>query len=165
MAGSCPKSGADRTIWPVGRPSDTTALADELSSAVTRIRHRLREETGLDDVGLSLSQLTLLNVLDKDGPRTASELAAGEHVSPQAIAQALAPLKAKGFVTTQPHPDDRRKTLLAISDQGRALRASLRDSRLRWLVQALDETLDAGERRTLREAAALLARLAAAGGK
>ena len=60
----------------------------------------------------------------------------------------------------EPHPDDGRQVLISVSEQGEAVLAAERDRRDLWLSQGLDE-MNVDERRTLKEAAALLERLAA----
>jgi len=63
------------------------------------------------------------------------------------------------MVIRTPHPDDGRQVLISVSEQGEAVIAAERDRRDLWLTQRLHE-LTTAERTTLREAAALLERLA-----
>jgi DNA-binding MarR family transcriptional regulator len=140
--------------------SDTSRAALRLAVAIARIRTRLREEGGLHATGLSVTQLSVLTRVIEDGPTTAAALAAAEHVSQQAIAQAIAALKAEGLVATRPDPGDGRKTLIEASDEGERLRTTLDDSRLRWLVHAIEEAVAPEERASLDAATELLERLA-----
>ena len=140
--------------------SDTTRAALDLAVAIGRIRTRLREEAGLSATGLSVTQLSVLARVIEDGPITAAALAAVEHVSQQAIAQAVAALKTEGLVVTRPDPGDGRKTLIEASVEGARLRSALDDSRVRWLVRAIDATVAPSERATLDAAIDLLERLA-----
>ena len=135
-------------------------MATRLALALKRLRARLREESSADATGLSLSQLSILQQLYRIGPATAATLAAAEHVSQQAIAQSVAPLKSAGFVHAAPDPTDGRKTLISLTDAGCRLRAAIIASRSAWLARAIDATIDADERAALDTAIALLERLA-----
>ena len=137
-----------------------TAAATRLALALKRLRARLREESRKRAPELSLSQLSILQRLRAEGPATAAALAAAEHVSQQAIAQSVAPLRSAGLVHSTPDPGDRRKTLIAISQAGLELRESIIASRNSWLARAIDTTIDDRERTALDTAIDLLERLA-----
>ncbi len=141
-------------------PHDNDAAATRLALALTRLRARLREQSGRDSTGLSISQLSILQRLRRDGPATAAALAAAEHVSQQAIAQSVVTLKSAGLVRSRPDPKDGRKALLSITDAGLGLRASIIASRESWLSRAVDSTVAAHERAALEKAIELLERLA-----
>ncbi len=138
----------------------TAAVAVDLAVAVSRLRWRAREAAGVHATGLSISQLTLLRRVIDGGPTTAAALAAAEHVSQQAIAQSLTPLKAAGYVGTRPDPADGRKSLISATESGRRLRDSLLQSREAWLTRAIDATVSDDERPALERAIELLERLA-----
>ena len=138
----------------------TAAVAVDLAVAVSRLRSRAREAAGVHATGLSISQLTLLRRVIDEGPTTAAALAAAEHVSQQAIAQSLAPLKAAGYVSARPDPGDGRKSLISATESGRRLRAPLHQSREAWLIRAIDATVADDERSALERAIELLERLA-----
>ncbi len=139
---------------------DTNRAAFDLAVAIARLRKRLREEAGLTRSGLSVTQLSVLVRIVEDGPTTAAALASLEHVSQQAIAQAVAALKAEGLVVTERDPADGRKTLIEASDEGGRLSTALDDSRVQWLMHAIDTAVPPEERETLDAAIALLSRLA-----
>jgi DNA-binding MarR family transcriptional regulator len=148
-----------------GRPGaahDTAAAAQRLSVAITRLRARLREEAGVDGTGLSVSQLSVLWNILQEGPVTAAGLAAARHVSPQAIAQNLAVLKAAGLIDTERDPGDGRKTLITASETSRRLVTSVRASKESYLARAIDALVTPQERDDLDQAIRLLERLAAA---
>jgi DNA-binding MarR family transcriptional regulator len=143
---------------PATAPADPPAL--RLAMAIARVRARLREIDRSRSVGLTLSQLSALNRLRRDGPATAASLAAAEHVSQQAIAQILATLRAAGLVDATPDPVDRRKCLLEVTDAGHALIGSILASRNAWLVRAVEQTVGPDELDALDRAIDLLERLA-----
>jgi DNA-binding MarR family transcriptional regulator len=139
---------------------DRDPLATRLALALKRLRTRLREESRASSTGLSISQLSILQRLRLNGAATAASLAVAEHVSQQAIAQSVVPLRSAGLVRSEPDPDDGRKTLISITDAGLAMRDSIIASRDSWLAQAIDSTIDPGERAALDKAVELLERLA-----
>jgi len=141
---------------------DTAAAAQRLSLAITRLRSRLREEAGINGTGLSISQMSVLWQILQEGPVTAARLAAAQHVSPQAIAQNLAVLKAAGLIDTERDPGDGRKTLITASEPSRQLVTSARASKESYLARAIDALVSPAERADLDRAIALLERLAAA---
>jgi DNA-binding MarR family transcriptional regulator len=145
-----------------GGDQGTAKLAVRLSVALSRLRSRLREESGMTSTGFTITQLALLNHLLEGGPATAASLAAAEHVSQQAIAQSVATLKTAGLLTTKPHQSDGRKVLISITPAGRRLFESLLESRETWLGRAIDAIMSPKDRAALDAAVELLERLAAA---
>src|ERR1700759_108784 len=81
--------------------------------------------------GLTESRAQLLWQLQQRGPCTQRALAAGLHVTPRAITALVDGLAATGFVTREPHPADRRATLVTFTDRGRATAQALRDGHVR----------------------------------
>jgi DNA-binding MarR family transcriptional regulator len=133
-----------------------------LAVAVSRIRARLREEAGESDRGITVSQVAMLQRLVERGAMSASDLAASEHVTQQAIAQRLDLLKPTGYVELTPDPQDRRRKLVTITDAGRALLDTLAVASEEWLARAIAATVEKDELETLAKAVDLLDRLAAA---
>jgi DNA-binding MarR family transcriptional regulator len=131
-----------------------------LLQAVTRLRARARTEAGTEGTGLSLSQVTILARVIKAGPQTAAELALTEHVSQQAIAQALTVLKGRKLVRVRPDPNDRRKGLIEATPAGHRLRDSIATARAGWLARTIASVVPRDERATLEAAIDLLERLA-----
>jgi len=73
---------------------------------------------GLGELGLTESRTHLLWVLGQRGPSTQRELADELHVSPRNITGLVDALAATGFVTREPHPTDRRATLVQFTEHG-----------------------------------------------
>jgi DNA-binding MarR family transcriptional regulator len=133
------------------------ALASALRLAVMRLARRMRAER--PDSSLTLTQLAALSTLERLGPLTPRELAAAERVSPPSMTRVVAALEAAGLVGRTDHPSDRRQVLLTASSVGSALLREDRRRREAWLAQRLRE-LDPDDRDVLRQAAAVLDRLA-----
>jgi DNA-binding MarR family transcriptional regulator len=131
-------------------------LAADLRAVLGRLVRRLRAERR----DLSLSQVTVLARLDRNGPAGTSDLAAGERVRPQSMAATVAALVAAGLVARHADTHDRRRVLIALTDAGRETLAADRRRREDWLANAIRRDLSERERRVLAEAAALLGRLA-----
>jgi DNA-binding MarR family transcriptional regulator len=142
------------------RPHNEASDAVRLAMAVSRLRSRIRIEAGLRSTGIPISQLAVLGRIIDEGPTTAAALAAGEHVTQQAIAQSLATLKQRGLVQKQADPSDGRKSLVTATAAGRELRESLTVSREEWLTRAIDAAVKPEERALLREAIELIERIA-----
>jgi DNA-binding MarR family transcriptional regulator len=135
--------------------SDPAFVASELRVVLGQLIRRLRAE-----YGFPLSHGAVLGRLDREGPRSVSDLAVSERVRPQSMAQTVGELQADGHVTRRPDPDDRRRALVELTDDGReALRAD-RERRVGWLASAIADDLTAEEQKLLGRSVGLLRRLA-----
>ncbi len=85
--------------------------------------------------GLTESRAHLLWQLQQRGPCTQASLAADLHVTPRAITALVDGLAATGFVTREPHPSDRRATLVTFTERGRATAQALLDGHVRLARQ------------------------------
>ncbi|MGN6269048.1 MAG: MarR family transcriptional regulator [Sphingomonas sp.] len=138
----------------IDRNSEVAAVA----RGVLRLARRLRAEA--TDDAPSPAALGLLATLHRQGPMPGVSLAAAEGLKPQSLTRLLARLDTDRLIERTPDPDDRRNLVIAITREGRrALRHAMRERR-RWLAEAIDDRLDAGERATLIAAGELMLRLA-----
>ena len=133
-------------------------MAADLRSLVGRLKRRLREQGG--DQDLSPSQISALLRLERDGPMTVTALAAGEGVRPQSMGATIAALQVAGLVGGEPDPTDRRQTLLSLTDACRDWIKAGRAARQDWLVRAIERELTPREQEELARAIELLKRLA-----
>jgi DNA-binding MarR family transcriptional regulator len=108
---------------------------------------------------VSLSHGAVLGRLEREGPATASALAAAERVRPQSMAQTIAELEAEGLVDRTPDLTDRRWAQIALTDRGRRLLAEERARREGWLAESIASELTAEEQDILISAVPLLRRL------
>ena len=108
---------------------------------------------------MSVGKVGLLRRLEINGPATASELAAGERISPQAVATAVRELEGLGLITRAPQAGDRRRMQIDLTPSGSERLAHERVAGQEWLVRALEVRLSPGERDTLAAAIPLLRRL------
>lgn len=127
--------------------------AQQLRVVFSRLRRRLRELTPGDD--LTPSQLAVLVELGKNGPATASQLAAREGMTGQSMSAKILALEALGYLERTTDPSDGRRLLLSLTDAGRARHAGDREAREEWLARLLQQC-DESELDTLLAALELL---------
>jgi DNA-binding MarR family transcriptional regulator len=154
--GSAPVHEVSERSLETKTPSDAMRLA----MAVTRLRSRIRIESGVRSTGIPISQLAVLSRSIEEGPTTAAALAAAEHVTQQAIAQSLATLEKRGLVTKSRDPGDGRKSLISATESGHALLASINASREAWLSRAIEAAVTPDERLALETTIEILRRIA-----
>lgn len=125
---------------------------------VSRLRRKLRALESAD--GLSPAQASVLMRLGKQGPASASELAAAEQVRPQSMAKIVAALEQAGFVERHPDPGDGRRQVVTLTGLGRERRQGDLRAREAWLARSLQEHGSAEEIRAVITAMALLDKVA-----
>jgi DNA-binding MarR family transcriptional regulator len=138
--------------------TDIESAAFDLRLALARIVRRLRQAHEPGE--LTLSEISVLSRLDRDGPATPGALANGERVRPQAMGSTLAALEQRGLVARMPDPDDGRRVSMSATEAGRRLLLDRRSASTRRMTRALAEGFTPEERLRLVEAIPLLDRLA-----
>lgn len=123
--------------------------------AVARLNRRLRQERQSD---LTPTQLSTLGTLGTLGPSTPGQIAAHERIQPPSVTRTLNCLIDLGLVTREPHPDDGRQVVVALSERGQGMLTAERERRDAWLHAHL-EALTAQERRTLHDATDIMEKL------
>ena len=139
----------------------TPDLASRLRLDISRMARRLRQEAG---ALLSPSQTAALATIERHGPLTPSELAERERVQRPTVTRVLALLEEAGLVDRAADPQDRRSSLVSISEDGRALLESARARKDAFLARRID-ALEPADREVLERAAALLERMLEEGGE
>ena len=110
------------------------------------------------ELELSLSQLKLLMILDRDGERSLTELAEALVLSLPAASRAVEGLHKRGMVVRREDDDDRRHKRVAITAGGADVVGRLNEARFAGIEQFV-ETLSTQEQEDLTRALApLLAR-------
>lgn len=131
-------------------------VAAELRTAMGKLSRRVKHEDRIPH-----GQVAVLGVLDRDGAMTTSDLATDQRVRPQSMARAVGLLLEQGLLTRRAHPTDGRKSLLDLSEAGRAALEAERGRRAGWLALAIEAELTVEERELLARSATLMERLAA----
>jgi DNA-binding MarR family transcriptional regulator len=137
---------------------DVGRAAGELSACLGLLVRRLRQVHG--DGELTLSQMSVLARLERDGPATPSVLAAGEQITPQSIGAILAALEEKGLVSRDGDPSDGRRVIMSLTAAGRGTVLGVRRKKAQRLAAAIEEGLTPAEQHQLQEAIPVLQRLA-----
>jgi len=130
-------------------------LASRLRLDISRMARRLRQEAGAD---LSPSMTAALATIERHGPLTPSELAERERVQRPTVTRVLARLEEAGLVVRAADPQDRRCSLVSISDDGRALLGAMRERKDAFLARRID-ALEPADREALDRAAEILERM------
>ncbi len=134
-----------------------SALAAELRAVFGKIKRKLREQSGGND--LTPSQVSVLLRLEKDGPAAVSSLARAEGMRPQSMSAIITSLQEAGLVAGSPDPNDKRQTLMALSRKCLKLLKEGRAARQDWLTATIQKKLSALEQERLANAVGLLNRL------
>lgn len=134
-----------------------SALALDIRTLIGKLRRKLREQTGHDD--LTSSQSSVLLRLEKEGPATVSNLARAEAMRPQSMSAVIAPLEAAGLVSGAADPNDGRQTLLSLTPKCRELIRERRAAKQDWLTKTILAKLSAQEQEHLAAGLEILGQL------
>ncbi|MDA8329811.1 MAG: MarR family transcriptional regulator [Candidatus Dormibacteraeota bacterium] len=119
------------------------------TTGVGRVLEHLLEVTSLlsegmeDDAsgrGLTVARAGVVWVLHKEGPQRQRDLAEALRVSPCNITGLVDGLEATGFVVREPHPHDRRATVVRLTELGTAVADALtaeKDDFARFLFEGV----------------------------
>lgn len=94
--------------WPLGR----------LLSAAARAVERDWDER-LRAIGLPHAALIAIDILIRTGPTGADTLARAARVQPQTMSRTLERMERDGLVERSPHPEDRRRRIVTVTQHGR----------------------------------------------
>lgn len=133
------------------------ALAAKLRSVLSRLKRKLRERGGAQD--LAPSQKSVLLRLEAYGPDTVSGLARAEGLRPQSMSSIIATLQESGLVKSMPDSKDGRKTLMSLTKTCEKLIQEVRMARQDWLTMAILQKLSTQEQQQLAKTLELLDRL------
>ena len=137
--------------------ADVSSLANELRLSIHRLTRRLRQQH--PDHDLTLTQISALAVIWREGPITAGELAQREQVRPPSITRVVDGLAAAAMVVRKDNPADGRQVLVEITHDGIVRMESYIEAREAWLAQQLRE-LPVRDQEILHRAAVILNDLA-----
>ncbi|AOW94984.1 MarR family transcriptional regulator [Rhodococcus sp. WMMA185] len=126
--------------------------------AVVRLTRHLRGRRA--DAQVSLTQLSALATLSREGAMTPGSLAAKEKVQPPSMTRVIASLVELGLVERAPHPTDGRQIIVTLTDSGRALIIDETHAREVWMNEQLSG-LDEAELKVLRDAVGIITSIVA----
>jgi DNA-binding MarR family transcriptional regulator len=133
-------------------------LSTAIRVSVTRLARRLRSERAAT-IQLSLTELAAMSTLERNGCMTVGELAVHERVQPPSMTRTIDKLENARLVRCERNPSDRRQILVDLTELGARLLERDRKRGDAWLAIRLRD-LAPGERHVLKQAAAILERLA-----
>jgi DNA-binding MarR family transcriptional regulator len=99
------QSAVERAARAAAEFGDAAGAVDEAAAVVFGVNH-----TDLRILGTVL-----------DGPLTAGQVATAVHLSPAAATTAIQRLVARGYLTREPDPEDRRRAVVALTASAREL--------------------------------------------
>lgn len=134
-------------------PPQLRALASELTLAIVRLTRQLRGQRVSTEV--TLTQLSAMATLKREGGMTPGALAASEKVQPPSMTRVIAALTAAGLAERTSHPTDGRQVIVALSAAGAELLADERGAREAWMAERL-RSLTPDQLRVLGDAVAIL---------
>ena len=132
-------------------------LAAQMRTILGRLKRRLREQGGRDD--LTPSQISVLLLLEREGAATVSGLARAEKMRPQSMSSIVTSLQDAGLVGSSADPNDGRQTLMSLTNKCEKWLRESRAARQDWLTTAILQKLSAQEQQKLSVALQLLSRL------
>jgi len=111
------------------------------------------------DGDLTFSEVLTLGRLERFGSATASDLARGVQVTPQAIGSTLVSLEGRGMVVRRADPSDGRRLLITMSKVGKRALQNRRDALNEEMARILGNRFTQAEMKTLVAALPLIERL------
>jgi len=100
----------------MGTPERMITVLDQVLEVAVLINQDMNSSLG--DLGLTPARTHLLWELFHRGPSTQRVLADALGVTPRNVTGLVDALEGTGYVTRQPHPVDRRATLVTLTDHG-----------------------------------------------
>ena len=133
------------------------ALASDFRALIGQFKRMFRDQASLGD--MTLSQVSVLGRLDRDGPATVTNLARAGGVRPQSMGATVSALETTGLVSGAPDPNDGRQTIWSLTPACRERIRVGRAAREDWLFHVIQKRLSAAEQEQLANGLALLKRL------
>jgi DNA-binding MarR family transcriptional regulator len=137
---------------------EVSRTAGELRALLGRLTRRLRQTSVVGE--MTLSQASVLSLLEREGPATPGILATKERISPQSMGTILVSLEALGLVSRIPDPTDGRRLVISLTEAGLQVIHGARRQKEERLAQALANNFTDEEQQVLMAALPLLERLA-----
>src|ERR1700710_1587556 len=116
---------------------DVAPLANEPRLAIHRLTRRLRQQHPTHE--MTLTQISALAIIWREGPITAGALAQREQVRPPSITRVVDGLEAARMVVRKDNPADGRQVLVEITASGRVRMESYVEEREAWLPRHLGD--------------------------
>ena len=102
----------------MAKQSDLELISD-IRTTITRLVKKLRRHT-VTGMTLSLTERSVLGLLNEEREMLPNELAAREKITNQSMSQILNHLDELGYITRRISKEDKRKSLISLSAKGAA---------------------------------------------
>jgi len=129
----------------------------ELRVTIQRLARRIRSERADDNV--TDGQFSVLCVLAKEGPLGLGDLSNSERVTPPSMNRTVNALVESGYASRSGSPDDGRKVLIDVTEDGHTVIRETRRRRDAWFSRRLAD-LTPEQRQILELSAPVLRELA-----
>ncbi|MVM30742.1 MarR family transcriptional regulator [Spirosoma sp. HMF4905] len=139
-------------------PQNDQELSTEIRTIVARLIKKIRSQSPTHQK-LSLTERSVIKLLDKQKEMLPNEIAKMEKVTTQSMSQILNHLSALGYITRKPSETDKRKVMISLSEVGQAILHAVRHEADEWLTKAIQETCSAEDKALLRQALVPLSKL------
>lgn len=126
--------------------ADDESLAELFWAVGRSLRHSARDALAAWD--LSPSQARALGALSADGPSRLGELAGHLRITPRSATEVVDQLEQRALVQRTPDPQDRRATIVGLTDPGASMAAAISAVKADQ-AEAVFDTLDARDRSEL----------------
>lgn len=133
-------------------------LASDFRTVISRMIKKLRSKNSVGDK-LSLTERSVLSLLDEHKELLPGEMAAMEKITSQSMSGILNNLSDLGYIRRKSSTDDKRKVLISLTKEGQNILYKRRHERDEWLNNAIKQTLTLREREMLRKMIDPLSRL------
>ncbi len=123
----------------------------ELRTVVTRLIKKLRKKSATGQQ-LSLTERSTISLLQQHKQLLPSELASMEKITNQSMSQILSHLLELGYISRTDSQTDKRKVIIALTQQGEEMLLQMRNERDEWLTNAIEQTCSKEEQELLKQA-------------
>jgi DNA-binding MarR family transcriptional regulator len=141
----------------VNQIHDTRGTLDRVLQLAVLLNEDMARD--LERRGLPGSRAHLVWELQQRGPSTQQALSQALRVTPRAITGLVDALVESGFVTREPHPADRRATLVTFTKQGKKAATALERDHIEFATKLFGDLPETTFRNFTRGLDAVLARL------
>lgn len=133
-------------------------LAAQLRTTIGRLVKLMRRETR-NESQLSLTERSTMGLLYPDVELAPSEIARTEKVTTQSMSQVINHLVELNYICRTPSDDDKRKTILRLTDAGRTRVESARQEKQEWMARILHQRTTSEEKEVLSASIQILSKL------
>lgn len=137
--------------------AELLADAAAIRQGTTRLARLMR--SGRSAGALSINKISVLSHLRSRGPSTPGEIAAADRQQPQSLTRVFSELAQAGLIIRTVAEDDRRQSIVYLTEAGQAMLDQDLAERDAWLATAITD-LSETERGVLLLAARLMDRIA-----